>query len=1049
MQGEMHDPHLHKRTSINQLLNPVAAGATPTSLDHAAYHPHPHHHHHPQQQQQQQYVTPPPPPAYHGPGNAYGLRAATWSTADNANGSSPPQHQPQQQQQQQPRKQEEGGGCVYQHPPPMHYNPYAAPDQPRRYDPQQQQQQQQQHQYPAQMQMSPWAHHDGSGAVMHYAAAAAPPMAIAHMYSDERTAVPGDYANGGAAAAYQAQAQERQQQDAQMMQQQQQTSQTVEDSKVGHDYQNGERASVRLAARSTMPAPMQYSPGYMAYYPGGIPAGMPFNMMSFAPYPHAVAMAAMPSPSPAPALKRAAEEEQDEEEPPPTTTRAKRAKKTAAAKDGGASAATKRGYTAKKREAAQVAAQNAKMMPTAAFPAGSGGENGSSGPDAAAAPSSSAASKSGSSTSAIAKSSSSSSPSSDLPSPGQLHPELQFARCMSNRYRPESFPRCVSCTRRWAGDTCRFQGIRFFLKDESRNIVGISFVENQKQDAPTMCFPNSWNVPLEARHTRTIKRTVAKALLPTLKQEMEHMKAPDVIRRPRESDVRATCDTCMTSIFSTSWMCRLCGREACAECFAQVRELTKEQPGAGHAEVAALQARREKHAHANPFFLSCTRRSEHGFSDFSPVSRFHEGELAEAVKEMEAIAAADEETDGSVAAGGEVVAADGEDGRQQAPTAGKPTSSSSSSDAAKHPAPETSLPTPPPTTLTPTPPEPVTATVTVKQQEPDGVPALPAHDVPYYTAEELSEDLFREVWARGEPLVVTGLGRKFAIEWTPAYFVEKYGSQACLVVECQTEANKRTNVADFFGQFGKYEGREKVWKLKDWPPSTDFKTAFPELYDDFSNVVPAPSYSRRDGAYNIASHFPSNTIAPDLGPKMYNAMANFETAGSHGSTKLHMDMADAVNVMTYTERKPDGTEGCAVWDLFKAEDSDKIRKFLRDKFSIGAQHDPIHSQSHYLDSQLRAELWKKTGVKSFRVYQKPGEAVFIPAGCAHQVCNLADCIKVATDFVSPENIERCEKLTREFREQNQSMVWKEDVLQLRTMMWFAWLSCCRQEKQFC
>ena len=50
-------------------------------------------------------------------------------------------------------------------------------------------------------------------------------------------------------------------------------------------------------------------------------------------------------------------------------------------------------------------------------------------------------------------------------------------------------------------------------------------------------------------------------------------------------------------------------------------------------------------------------------------------------------------------------------------------------------------------------------------------------------------------------------------------------------------------------------------------------------------------------------------------------------------------------------------------------------------------------------------------------------------------------MKIAIDFVSPENVDRCEILTREFREQNQSMQWKEDVLQLRTMMWFAWLSC--------
>lgn len=88
---------------------------------------------------------------------------------------------------------------------------------------------------------------------------------------------------------------------------------------------------------------------------------------------------------------------------------------------------------------------------------------------------------------------------------GPLHPELQLARCMSNRYKNDDFPRCVSCTRRWAGDTCRFQGIRFFLKDNTKKIVGISFVENQKPDAPTLTFPAVWNVPLQKLHIRRTK----------------------------------------------------------------------------------------------------------------------------------------------------------------------------------------------------------------------------------------------------------------------------------------------------------------------------------------------------------------------------------------------------------------------------------------------------------------------------------------------------------------------------------------------------------------
>jgi [histone H3]-dimethyl-L-lysine9 demethylase len=81
-------------------------------------------------------------------------------------------------------------------------------------------------------------------------------------------------------------------------------------------------------------------------------------------------------------------------------------------------------------------------------------------------------------------------------------------------------------------------------------------------------------------------------------------------------------------------MCRLCGREACAECFAKVRELTQYRTGASDSEIAALQAKRESHAHTNPFFLSCTRRNEHQFSDFSPMSRFDKAELEGVIESM-------------------------------------------------------------------------------------------------------------------------------------------------------------------------------------------------------------------------------------------------------------------------------------------------------------------------------------------------------------------------------------------------------------------------------
>lgn len=85
-----------------------------------------------------------------------------------------------------------------------------------------------------------------------------------------------------------------------------------------------------------------------------------------------------------------------------------------------------------------------------------------------------------------------------------------------------------------------------------------------------------------------------------------------------------------------------------------------------------------------------------------------------------------------------------------------------------------------------------------------------------------------------------------------------------------------------------------------------------------------------------------------------------------------MDVADAINIMLYASPRTDGQPGCAVWDLFRAEDADDLRRFLRKKY--GGTHkftDPIHSQLFYLDAALRKELLDRYGVISWRVYQYP------------------------------------------------------------------------------
>eukprot|EP00249_Psilotum_nudum_P014346 c24777_g1_i3 orf=62-607(+) len=98
---------------------------------------------------------------------------------------------------------------------------------------------------------------------------------------------------------------------------------------------------------------------------------------------------------------------------------------------------------------------------------------------------------------------------------------------------------------------------------------------------------------------------------------------------------------------------------------------------------------------------------------------------------------------------------------------------------------------------------------------------------------------------------------------------------------------------------------------------------------------------------------------------------------------------------------------------------------------------PIHDQTIFLSNDHKKKLKEEFGIEPWTFEQHTGEAVFIPAGCPHQVRNLKSCIKVALDFVSPENVQHCLRLTEEFRLLPKDHGAKEDKLEVRKMMLYA------------
>ncbi|KAL1804138.1 hypothetical protein ACET3Z_032785 [Daucus carota] len=319
-------------------------------------------------------------------------------------------------------------------------------------------------------------------------------------------------------------------------------------------------------------------------------------------------------------------------------------------------------------------------------------------------------------------------------------------------------------------------------------------------------------------------------------------------------------------------------------------------------------------------------------------------------------------------------------------------------------------------------------------------------------------------------------------------------------INCLDWCEVDINVHHFFSGYlnGIYDsdGWPRLLKLKDWPPSSTFEEHLPRHCGEFLNSLPFKEYTDPHAGYlNLAVKLPEKSLKPDMGPKTYIAYGFSQELGRGDSvTKLHCDISDAVNVLTHiyevtpssdnlskietlkqlhdsqdqteicenekkTKMKINGVGSCsdhiqdmkcsdggALWDIFRRQDAPKLKEYLRKHFNefrhiyclpLEQVFDPIHDQTFYLTIEHKNQLKAEYGVEPWTFVQKQGDAVFIPAGCPHQVRNLKSCIKVALDFVSPENVNECIRLTEEFRALPENHKSKEDKLEVKKMTIYA------------
>ncbi|CAF1023231.1 unnamed protein product [Adineta ricciae] len=618
---------------------------------------------------------------------------------------------------------------------------------------------------------------------------------------------------------------------------------------------------------------------------------------------------------------------------------------------------------------------------------------------------------------------------------------------------PQTIPRCVDCQTANPDDLsshlagCRFQNCRTlkYSGDNTYEFEGFTTAANATpQDIESLCTPNTSGQPaLNLPNANYIFTRIAKVFCLMFHHEQNQRTAhneKNIIWKKYMAGWREVCDECYTTLFNHHYMCKQCGYMTCIECYSQLSQLTIEK--------------RKKLKRA------CTHDDSFSLSEFIPWSVMLK--LRNGVVDYLSRLKLDYTLKLYNAAKSEHLSAflkslkmkrshDARDVQK------KWLSSDCNNDS--------------------------------------NIEFYCNGRLPVFNEwiSENAKQFFRKVWSTSCPVLVKQVHKNLSKTlWQPDAFKEHMidHRETPALWDCETLIPILTNetiLTNFWDGFERlnirlrdeqHNDRPRILKLKDWPTKKDFASVFPVLLHDLMNNIPFSEYTKRSyvyngvtyhgGALNIVERLPSCLVKPDLGPKLYIAYSQLTSQATKkaGTTNLHIDVSDAVNVLVYVGIGGQGDDGAdkeeeirqveaeildsnideaqlqrlrngerpgALWHLFRSDDAKKIREYIGRAHRKAPGSDTIHDQTAYLEKEDLEKLREWSKVESYPVLQFLGDAVFIPSGAPHQVKNLHSCIKIAEDFVSPENLDRCLITTNEFRNLSETHTNHADILQCSCM----------------
>lgn len=284
--------------------------------------------------------------------------------------------------------------------------------------------------------------------------------------------------------------------------------------------------------------------------------------------------------------------------------------------------------------------------------------------------------------------------------------------------------------------------------------------------------------------------------------------------------------------------------------------------------------------------------------------------------------------------------------------------------------------------------------------------------------------LFQEHWRQGQPVLVSGIQRTLQGNLWGTEALEGLGGQVQALTPLGPPQPTSLGSAAFWEGFSRPEIRPKSAESSVLLLHRALGDEDISRVENLAASLPLPEYCAQHGKLNLASYLPPGPALHPLEPQLWAAYGVSPHRGHLGTKNLCVEVTDLVSVLVHAEAPlpawhraqkdflsgldgeglwSPGSQVSTVWHVFRAQDAQRIRRFLQMVCPAGAGNlEPGTLGSCYLDAGLRRRLREEWGVSCWTLLQAPGEAVLVPAGAPHQVQGLVSTVSVTQHFLSPE-----------------------------------------------